>query len=114
MSWLSSRAVRRRPYSPRRARPALLELEPRVNPTNVLQYHMDALSTGLNNTETTLTRTNVNYTTFGRLFQIHVQGQVYAEPLIETGVNITVGPNQGVHSVVFVATEHDQLYAYDA
>jgi len=112
MSWLSSRAVRRR-NSPRHARPALLELEPRVNPTNVLQYHMDALSNGLNNTETTLTRNNVNSTLFGKLWHVQVQGQVYAEPLVETGVNITVGANRGVHNVVFVATEHDQLYAYD-
>jgi fibronectin type 3 domain-containing protein len=112
MSWLSSRAVRR--HSSRRARPALLELEKRVNPTNVLQYHMDSLSTGVNNTETVLTRSNVNYTTFGKLWSVRVQGQVYAEPLIETGVNITTGANQGVHNVVFVATEHDQLYAYDA
>ena len=89
-------------------------MEPRVNPTNVLQYHMDALSTGVNNTETTLTRANVNSTLFGKLWSAPVTGQVYAEPLVETGVNITVGPNQGMHNVVFVATEHDQLYAFDA
>ena len=94
--------------------PFLVELESRVNPTNVLQYHVDSLSTGVNNTETTLTRSNVNYTTFGKLWSVQVQGQVYAEPLVETGVNITTGPNQGMHNVVFVATEHDQLYAYDA
>jgi fibronectin type 3 domain-containing protein len=120
MSWLSPRAVRRhrrlharRPFvSP--VRPTLVELESRINPANVLQYHMDALSTGLNNTETVLTRQNVNFSTFGKLWTVHVQGQVYAEPLVLTGVNITSGANQGVHNVVFVATEHDELYAYDA
>ena len=122
MSWLSPRAVRRRrtsnrtrqPHTAPSARPALIELESRINPTSVLQYHMDSLSDGVNNTETVLTRSNVNVSTFGKLWQVQVQGQVYAEPLVETGVNITVGPNQGMHNVVFVATEHDQLYAYDS
>jgi hypothetical protein len=89
-------------------------LESRVNPTNVLQYHMDTLSTGLNNSETVLTRSNVNATSFGKLWSVQVQGQVYAEPVVLTGVNITAGANQGMHNVVFVATEHDQLYAFDA
>jgi hypothetical protein len=115
MSWLSPRAIRRRPQ-PRRNlfRPAVVPLESRVNPTNVLTYHMDAASDGVNNSETVLTRTNVNSTSFGKNWQVQVQGQIYAEPLILQGVNITVGPNAGMHDVVFVATEHDQLYAYDA
>jgi hypothetical protein len=92
----------------------LTALESRVNPTSILQYHVDTLSTGVNNSETMLTRQNVNANTFGKLWQVQVQGQVYAEPLVETGVNITTGANQGMHDVVFVATEHDQLYAYDA
>src|SRR6516162_5595256 len=105
MSWLSARAVRRRrarrPFAASLARPLLVELESRVNPTSVLQYHMDALSTGLNNTESVLTRSNVNFSTFGKLWTVHVLGQVYAEPLVETGVNITTGTNQGMHDVVF-------------
>src|SRR5947209_16113141 len=119
MSWLSARAVRRhRPtHRSRRAHAAplaLTVLESRVNPTSVLQYHVDPLSTGVNNTETMLTRQNVNQNTFGKQWQVQVQGQVYAEPLVQTGVNITTGANQGLHNVVFVATQHDQLYAYDA
>src|SRR4051812_27909341 len=66
MSWLSPRAVRRRRPPSRRARPALLELESRVNPTNVLTYHNDVASNGVNNTETVLTRANVNPATFGK------------------------------------------------
>src|SRR5262249_44162758 len=83
-------------------------------PANVLTYHNDVASTGLNAAETLLTRTNVNPTTFGKIFQAQVQGQVYAQPLVMQGVTITVGANQGTHDVVFVATEHDQLYAFAA
>jgi fibronectin type 3 domain-containing protein len=119
MSWLSPRAVRRhrRPSRIRRASAAplaLTELETRLNPANVTQYHYDAISNGVNANETTLTRSNVNSNTFGKLWQFQTQGQVYAEPLVLTGVNITTGANQGMHNVVFVATEHDQLYAIDA
>src|SRR5262249_33679684 len=116
MSWLSPRAVRRRPaklQTALRPRLATLELESRINPTNILQYHVDVGSTGVSNTETILTPSNVNANQFGKLYQIQVQGQVYAEPLVETAINITTGPNQGMHNVVFVATEHDQLYAFD-
>ncbi|HEY1375564.1 MAG TPA: hypothetical protein VGF55_02160, partial [Gemmataceae bacterium] len=117
MSWLSPRAVRRRPaklQTALRPRLATLELESRINPTNILQYHVDVGSTGVNNSETLLTPSNVNANQFGKLYQIQVQGQVYAEPLVETAINITTGPNQGMHNVVFVATQHDQLYAFDA
>src|SRR5262249_43352710 len=56
---------------------------------------------------------------FGKLFATSVDGQVYAQPLIDTGVPIAAGPNTssgaaGAHDVVFVATEHDSLYAIDA
>jgi fibronectin type 3 domain-containing protein len=93
---------------------ALVELESRVNPASVTQYHYDAISNGVNPNETILTRSNVNFNQFGKLWQFQTQGQVYAEPLVLTGVNITTGANQGMHNVVFVATEHDQLYALDA
>jgi fibronectin type 3 domain-containing protein len=95
-------------------RSSLVELESRVNPTSITQYHVDPISNGVNFNETVLTRQNVNSNTFGKLWQYQVAGQVYAEPLVLTGVNITTGPNQGMHTVVFVATEHDQLYALDA
>jgi fibronectin type 3 domain-containing protein len=56
---------------------------------------------------------------FGKLFTTTVDGQVYAQPLIDTGVTIANGPNTtpgvaGVHDVVFTATENDTLYAIDA
>jgi hypothetical protein len=80
----------------------------------VLTYHNDNASAGQNLTETTLTPSNVNSSTFGKLFSTSVDGQVYAQPLYDPGVNITTGTNQGTHNVVFVATEHDSLYAIDS
>src|SRR6187399_98758 len=99
-----------------RVRPRLIceALEDRTVPANVLTYHNDVRSNGVNSNETLLTRANVNATTFGKIWQAQVQGQVYAQPLVMQGVNITVGANQGLHDVVFVATQHDQQYAFDA
>jgi len=82
--------------------------------TNVLSYHYDAASTGVNSTEVALTPSNVNAATFGKVGSTAVDGQVYAQPLYMSSVNITTGSSQGIHSVVFVATEHDSLYAIDA
>jgi hypothetical protein len=82
--------------------------------TALLTYHNDTSSTGQNLTELTLTPSNVNSSTFGKLFATTVDGQVYAQPLYYPGINITTGTNQGTHNVVFVATQHDSLYAIDA
>jgi outer membrane protein assembly factor BamB len=70
--------------------------------------------TGQDLTATVLAPQNVGVNTFGRLFTTVVDGQVYAQPLYDSGVNITAGPSPGVHDVVYVATEHDSLYAIDA
>jgi hypothetical protein len=114
---VSRRAARQssRARRVRRCRPGLECLESLLLlSTNVLSYHNDVASTGQNLDETQLTPANVNASDFGKLFQVQVDGQVYAQPLVDTGVNITTGDNQGIHDVVFVATEHDSLYAIDA
>jgi hypothetical protein len=67
--------------------------------------------TGNNIYEKILTPKNVNATKFGKLFSFTVDGQVYAQPLWVQGVNI---PGQGTHTVVYVATEMDSVFAFDA
>jgi hypothetical protein len=67
-------------------------------------------NSGVNNQETQLTPSTVNPATFGQFFNDPVVGTIYGEPLVKTGVNI----NGVLHNVVFVATEHDQVYAFDA
>ncbi len=103
----------------KRKRLALERLETRLAlSVNVLNYRNNTASTGANLNEVQLTPANVKVGSFGMLYTTPVDGQVYAEPLVDTGITIAAGPNTvgsvGVHDVVFVATEHDTLYAIDS
>jgi hypothetical protein len=73
-------------------------------------WRNDAQRTGQNPLELALSATTLNSTNFGKLFSCPVDGQIYAEPLYVA--NLAIGG--GMHNVVFVATENDSVYAFDA
>jgi hypothetical protein len=76
----------------------------------VFTHHNDVARTGQNLKEYALAPATVNSATFGLLFTCPVDGYVYAEPLYMS--NLAIG---GIpHNVVFIATEHDSIYAFDA
>jgi hypothetical protein len=78
---------------------------------SVLTYHNDLARTGQNLNETILTPLSLQWSNFGELFRQPVDGQIYGQPLYFWGLSI---PGKGIHNVVFVATEHDSVYAFDA
>ncbi|MFL6305229.1 MAG: chitobiase/beta-hexosaminidase C-terminal domain-containing protein [Candidatus Sulfotelmatobacter sp.] len=80
-------------------------------PVTVPTWRYDLTHAGQNTTETALTPANVNASTFGKLFSLAVDGSVYAQPLFVPG--LTMGDGL-VHNVLFIATEHDSIYAFDA
>ncbi|HLY70105.1 MAG TPA: discoidin domain-containing protein [Puia sp.] len=79
--------------------------------TDVLTQHNDLSRTGWNNQETILTTSNVNANSFGFLYSRPVDDQLFAQPLIATGVNI---PGKGTKNVLFACTANNSIYAYDA
>jgi hypothetical protein len=77
---------------------------------DVVTYHYDNLRTGQNTSETILTPANVNSTKFGKLGEFAVVGKVDAQPLYLSNLSIP----GGTKNVLYVATEHGCVYAFDA
>lgn len=83
---------------------------PPPSSVSIPTWHGDNARSGLNANETTLAPTNVASGKFGRLFSYLVDGYIYAQPLYVSSLTI----NGAQHNVVFVATEYDSVYAFDA
>lgn len=77
----------------------------------ILTYHNNNARTGLNPSETILNPSNVNSTSFGKLFVIPADGLVDAQPLYLPSVPV---PGHGTQNLLIVATEHDSVYAFNA
>jgi hypothetical protein len=78
---------------------------------DVLTYHNNNGRTGLYSAESTLTLSNVNSASFGKLFTVSVDGLVDGEPLYLSAVPIS---GSGTHNLLIVVTENDSAYAFDA
>jgi hypothetical protein len=81
-----------------------------VSQAAVLTYHNDDARDGAYLQEVTLTPQNVNSNTFGKLLSYPVDGQIYSQPLYMSQVSI----DNGVHDVVFIETQNNSVYAFDA
>ena len=88
----------------------LLVAVPGMAQVSVLTQHNDVGRTGQNLNEGILTTSNVKVNTFGKLFWRTVDGHIYAQPLYVANLSI-----QGTtRNVVYVATQHNSVYAFDA
>jgi hypothetical protein len=77
---------------------------------DVVTYKYDVMRTGQNLAESILTPSNVTSATFGKLRNLMVDGLADAQPLYLSKLTVA----GATRSVVFVATEHDSVYAFDA
>src|SRR5437588_12219678 len=78
---------------------------------DIVTQRNDISRTGANLQETSLTTSNVDPAHFGKLFTRQVDGHIYAQPLYLSNMAI---PDKGTHNVVYVATMHNTVYAFDA
>jgi len=76
----------------------------------VFTYHNDLSRDGANTQEYELSPAMMTTATFGKVFSCPVDGAVYTQPLWVPGVTI----NGDVHNVIYVATQHDSVFAFDA
>jgi hypothetical protein len=81
------------------------------NASDVITHHYDAMRSGANTHETTLTPANVNSSAFGKVAEFTVDGQIDGEILYLNQVAI---PGAGNKNVLYFATENDSVYAVDA
>jgi hypothetical protein len=88
-----------------------LALIPIPSLAQVTTSQYDNFRTGATLNEKILTPQNVNVKQFGKLGAFKVDGPVYAQPLFVPGVEV---PGKGTHDILYVATEHDSVYAFDA
>ena len=92
-----------------------LRLEPleqrQLLSVNVTTARYDNARDGANTSETVLTPSNVNTTQFGKIATMTTDAQIYTQPLVMTNVAV---PGYGTRNVVYVATENDTVYAFDA
>ena len=79
--------------------------------SDVVTHHYDISRSGVNSAETTLTTTNVNAMTFGKVGEFSVDGQIDGQALYVSQLAI---PGHGAKNVLYVATENDSVYAVDA
>jgi Immunoglobulin I-set domain/PQQ-like domain len=91
--------------------PATLRVSTTMSAADVTTYHNDNARTGQNLAETLLNPGNVTVATFGKVGFFSVDGKVDAQPLYLSNVPIS---GQGAHNVLYVVTEHDSVYAFDA
>ena len=82
-----------------------------ISATDVLTHHNNLARTGAILDETFLSPSSVKSQGFGKLFSVAVDGQIYAQPLVVTGLAI---PGKGTRNAVFVATMRNMVYAFDA
>src|SRR3954451_15545982 len=78
---------------------------------DVLTHHNNPARTGAVLDETLLSPDTIRSQGFGRLFSLLVDGQIYAQPLVVSGLDL---PGKGPRKVVFIATMRNMVYAYDA
>jgi hypothetical protein len=93
------------------SKPATLSVSSGMSAVDVTTYHNDNARTGQNLAEVLLNPGNVAAATFGKVGFFSVDGKVDAQPLHLSNVNI---PGQGTRNVLYVVTEHDSVYAFDA
>ena len=84
---------------------------PPVPPVSVLTRHNDLARTGQNLQETALAVSNVAPGKFGLLYTRQVDGELYTQPLYVPCVAV---PGKGTHNVIYLATAHNTVYAFDA